>query len=176
MLRLHCRKKMQHEAAAVLLIGVFGLILDCGSAGNRPMLNEGNRVMKIEFKRSGGFSPITNASGVVEFTDGNAEVRSSNGTYSRQLAPDEVAKLRTAADPATLAATAGTAGSSNDALRDGFQYDITVTAKDGKQQSLRINTAGPSSNVQNLSSGSAHLLQWIQGESQKILTHRATAR
>jgi hypothetical protein len=161
-------------AAALLIFGTVGLFVDCRVAANRPILNDGSTVMKIEFKRSGGFSPITNASGTIEFTDSGAEVQAANGAYQRNLTPDEAAKLRSAADQTT--SPASVPASQNDALRDGFQYDLTVTTKDGKSQTLKLNTAGPSSGLEALSAGSAHLLQWVQNESQRILAHKTAAR
>ena len=167
------RKPLKLKAAALIIVGTVGVLLDCRVAANRPILNDGSTVMKIEFKRSGGFSPITNASGTIEFTDSGAEVYAANGAYQRNLTSDEAAKLRSAADQTTSAASA--APGQNDALRDGFQYDVTVTTKDGKSHTLKLNTGGASPALNALSAGSAHLLQWVQNESQRILAHKTAA-
>src|SRR5579884_4258969 len=53
-----------------------------------------NRVMKIQFKRSGGFSPMTNVTGEVQFNDESAEVTSPGGTYRRTLSAEERTELR----------------------------------------------------------------------------------
>src|SRR4051812_763664 len=85
------------------------------------MLKKRSKVVKLEFKRSGGFAPITNASGSVTFGDNDAHVSANDGNYQRALAPNEAEALRAAADPSNLS-KAGTPPT-NRALRDGFQYD-----------------------------------------------------
>ena len=102
-----------------------------------------------------------------------AEVSAANGAYQRNLTPDEAAKLRSAADQTT--SPASVPATQNDALRDGFQYDVTVTTKDGKSHTLKLNTAGAGQALDALSTGSVHLLQWVQNESQRILTHKTAA-
>jgi hypothetical protein len=137
------------------------------------MLKKRSTVVKLEFKRSGGFAPITNASGSVTFGDNDAHVSANDGNYQRALAPSEAEALRAAADPSNLskAATPPT----NRALRDGFQYDFVITTKDGARHNLTINTAGPT-DLNQLSPNAAQLLKWAADESQAILKHRSAAR
>ena len=124
--------------------------------------------MKIEFKRTGGFSPITNASGVVDFNGAAAEVTTPNGSYKRALTSEEAEKLRDLADPQKLSAPP--ANAKPDSVRDGFTYEVIVTTSDGKQHTLT------SADLQKLGGAGAQLIKWVQQESQKILAHKAGAK
>lgn len=137
------------------------------AAKKAPILDERSTVMKIEFKRTGGFSPITNASGVVEFKDDAAEVSSPGGSYRRSLSADEASTLRSASSPQNF--TAEDAGASSDQVRDGFNYQITITTSDGKQHVFDSNE------LQKLPAEGAHVLTWVRQESQRILAHKAKA-
>src|SRR3954453_15006070 len=95
--------------------------LSC-AARNAPILNERSSVMKVEFKRTGGFSPITNASGTIEFKDNAAQVSSADGNYQRSLTPEESSNLRAAASPQNF--TQQDAAAASDRVRDGFNYQI----------------------------------------------------
>jgi uncharacterized protein RhaS with RHS repeats len=111
--------------------------------------------MKIQFKRSGGFSPITNVAGEVQFNDGTAEVTSPDGTYRRSLEPQERRQLRDLAQPQPEQTNAP---SGPGKLRDAFQYDILVTTADGK--------------THRLTSPAAPLLKWVKDESDRILAKK----
>jgi hypothetical protein len=111
--------------------------------------------MKIQFKRSGGFSPITNVAGEVQFSDDNAEVTSPGGTYRRTLGPEERTELQNLAH-SQAEQTYSQSGPGK--VRDAFQYDIAVTTADG--------------NTHKLASPSASLLRWVKDESDKILQHK----
>ncbi|MBV9268475.1 MAG: dipeptidase, partial [Acidobacteriaceae bacterium] len=130
--------------------------------------NQGQTAMKIEFKRTGGFSPITNASGVVEFKDGSAQVISPAASYERSLTAEEAAHLQSIAAPGKL--ESATASPSHDRSRDAFQYQVTITTKDGKQQTFN------SAELEQLSPEANQLFTWVQKESQKILAHKAGNR
>ena len=129
--------------------------------------------MKIEFKRTGGLSPLTNSGGTVNFSDNAARVVANDGKYQRELTSEEIQQLKSAADPASLASRGGSQ-SANPQLRDGFQYSITITTNDGRQHSMTINTAGSSGELDKLSPAIAQLLGWVEQESRSILTHKAT--
>jgi hypothetical protein len=139
-------------------------MLSCGAEKHRTIGAE-NTVVKIEFKRSGGFAPITNASGFVDLKDDSGQVVSPSGEYHRSLTADEAAQLRSIAAPENLKAASGSPVSGE--ARDAFQYQITVTTKDGKQ--LTFNTA----ELDKLSPQGHKLLSWVQNELQKILAHKA---
>jgi hypothetical protein len=125
-----------------------------------------NTVVKIEFKRTGGFAPISNASGVVDLKDDTGQVLSPSGGYRRSLTPDEAAQLRSIASPENF--TAGNAPPSGGPARDAFQYQITVTTKDGKQHTFNTGE------LDKLSPQGHQLLSWVQDEVQKILAHKVT--
>ena len=129
--------------------------------------------MKIEFRRTGGLSPLTNSGGIVNFLDNAASVVANDGKYQRELASDEIQQLRAAADPARLASP-GSSQPANSQLRDGFQYSITITTGDGKRHSMTINTAGSSGELEKLSPSATQLLGWVEQESRSILTNKAT--
>jgi hypothetical protein len=140
------------------------------SGSKQPgILKKRSAVMKIEFKRSGGLAPLTNASGVVTFTDTGAHVSSEDGKYQREMNREEADQLRAAADPSN-------ALSGNEQLRNGFQYSVTTTTNDGKRHTRAVNSALSSQELSKLSPGAAHLLQWIEQESQKILASKASGR
>jgi hypothetical protein len=115
--------------------------------------------MKIQFKRSGGFSPITNVAGEVQFNDDTAQVTSPGGTYRRTLEPEERTQLRDLARPQP-GQTDSQSGPGK--VRDAFNYDIVVTTVDGKTHKL--------------TSPSASLLRWVKDESDKILAHKMEQR
>lgn len=121
--------------------------------------------MKVEFKRTGGFSPITNASGTIEFKDDVAHVSSPEGNYQRSLTPEESSNLRSAASPQNFAGQ--NAAASNDQIRDGFNYQITITTSDGKQHTFN------SGELQKVPEAGAQFMKWVQQESQRILAHKA---
>src|SRR5690242_14729847 len=59
---------------------------------------KGTVIMQIKFARSGGFAgAATNVSGVVEFQDTGARVRSDRPGYERAMAPQEAQQIRDAA-------------------------------------------------------------------------------
>jgi hypothetical protein len=150
----------------LLLITFVGAAsaLSC-SARNAPILNERSTVMKVEFKRTGGFSPITNASGTIEFKDDAAHVSSPEGNYQRSLTPEESSNLRSAASPQNFAGQDATA--SNNQIRDGFNYQITITTNDGKQHTFN------STELQKVPEAGTQFIKWVQQESQRILAHKA---
>jgi hypothetical protein len=123
--------------------------------------------MKVEFKRTGGFSPITNASGTIEFKDNAAQVSSADGNYQRSLTPEESSNLRAAASPQNF--TQQDAAAASDRVRDGFNYQISITTSDGKQHTFN------SGELQKLPDAGAQLIKWVQQESQRILAHKASA-
>lgn len=111
--------------------------------------------MKLQFKRSGGFSPITNVAGEVDFKDDSAEVSSPDGNYRRALDENERARLQ---DLARVQLDLKNTPSAPGKVRDAFQYDITLTTGDGKPHKL--------------ASPAAPLLNWVKEESDKILQHK----
>src|SRR5262249_8717557 len=65
--------------------------------------NKRSPVMRITFARGGGFAaPLRpKVSGIINLGDNGSEV-SSNSTYRRTLAPEEVEQIRAGADPSEL--------------------------------------------------------------------------
>jgi hypothetical protein len=130
--------------------------------------------MKIKFVRSGGFAgAATNVAGTVEFDDHGGKVEGEAAGYHRELTPQEAERLRTDIEPGALAGAKG-ALSAPDAVRDGYQYDITVVTKDGKSHSLTLGEGSDQS--QAVAPGMADLRSWIQEEAQKIWSHRVSQR
>jgi hypothetical protein len=131
--------------------------------------------MQIKFVRSGGFAgAATNVAGRVEFDEHGGKVDGDATDYHRELTPQEAERLRTDADPSALS-SAKTALSAPGAIRDGYQYDITVVTKDGKSHSLTLGE-GASDQLQAVAPGVADLRSWIQAEAQKIWSHRVSKR
>jgi hypothetical protein len=131
--------------------------------------------MKIKFVRSGGFAgTATNVAGTVEFDEHGGKVDGEATDYHRKLNPQEVERLRTDVDPGALAAAKG-ALSAPGAVRDGYQYDITVVTKDGKSHALTLGEGG-SEQLQAVAPGVADLRSWIQEEAQKIWSYRISKR
>jgi len=124
--------------------------------------------MEIKFVRSGGFAgAATNVAGTVEFGEHGAQVNAEATDYRRELAAQEGAQLRADADPGELAKAAPPAGG---AVRDGYQYDVTVVTKDGKSQSVTLSPGDKAT------PGVARLGSWIQDETEKIWRYRVAAR
>ncbi|MBZ5727775.1 MAG: histidine phosphatase family protein [Acidobacteriia bacterium] len=145
-------------------------------ARGTAMLEERNPVMQIKFVRSGGFAgAATNVEGAVTFDETGAQVTSEASQYRRALAAEEAGPLRTAADPAALAGAKGALSAPAGAMRDGYQYDITVVAKDGKSHAFTLHD-GPSDELKNAAPGIANLAGWVQEEARKIWTHRIKQR
>jgi hypothetical protein len=155
---------MHHSWLILVTFVAAASSLSC-SAKNPPILDKRSTVMKVEFKRTGGFSPITNASGTIEFKDDVAHVSSPEGNYQRSLTQEESSNLRSAASPQNFAGQ--NAAASNDQLRDGFNYQITITTNDGKQHTFN------SSELQKVPAAGAQFIKWVQQESQRILAHKA---
>jgi hypothetical protein len=123
--------------------------------------------MQIKFVRSGGFAgAATNVEGVVKFGDDGAQVNSDAAKYDRKLAAEEAEQLRNAADAASRMTAKGSAKPGP--LRDGYQYEITVTTNDGKTHGLTL--------AEEVSPETANLGSWVQQESQKIWTHKISNR
>jgi hypothetical protein len=122
--------------------------------------------MKIEFKRTGGFSPITDASGEISFQGQGGEVTSPDG-YRRSLTKDELTELEGLSDDQNLR---GPHTAPPPAVRDGFTYEVTVTTDDGKKHTFS------SSELERAPAGLSHMLSWVQKESQKILAHKVQNR
>jgi len=148
------RSLLQRLAALPMLRSVFAGVPHPSNKNSAR-----NRVIKIQFKRSGGFSPITNVAGEVHFSGDGAEVSSSGGTYRRTLEAEERTQLQDLAHPEPQQPNSQ---SGPGKLRDAFQYDIAVTTADGKTHKL--------------TSPSAPLLKWVKDESDKILKHKVEPR
>jgi hypothetical protein len=141
----------------LVIMDPTGFARQFASTHNAPVHKGRSRIVKIQFKRTGGLSPITNVAGEVHFTDDGATVTSPGGTYHRQLAPEEQTQLQEAGGP-VAPAPSRTAPPSTGAVPDAYQFDISVTTADGKTQKL--------------TAPSANLLKWVKGESDKILRHK----
>lgn len=127
--------------------------------------------MQIKFARSGGFAgAATSVAGTVEFDEHGARVNGDGTDYHRELTPQETEQLRAAAEPGALTA-AKAALPAPEAVRDGYQYDITVVGDDGKSHSL---TLGEGPNQPR--NAASDLRSWIEEETQKIWRHRVGAR
>ena len=87
--------------------------------------------MQITFSRSGGFAgPATAIDGTVTVQGDTAHVTAASG-YRRDLTPDEIQSLRSAA-----AQPAPARAASPGPMRDAYQYDIRITRDDGSTQSM----------------------------------------
>jgi hypothetical protein len=122
--------------------------------------------MKIEFKRTGGFSTITDASGEVHSQTQGGEVSSPGSSYRRSLTKDELIELQKfSSDQAFgLSRTA----SPPTAVPDGFTYEITVTTDDGKTYTFDSSQPKRVPPTQ--------LLNWVQEECQRILSYKVKGR
>lgn len=137
---------------------------------------KGSVIMQIKFARSGGFAgAATNVSGVVEFQDAGARVRSENAGYEREMAQQEAEQIRNAAaaaiNPQVRAAMAAPS-----AQRDAYQYDVTVVKQDGSTESVRFTGEKTPEALQQLSPPAAQLASWVRQEAQQIWKQRAAAR
>lgn len=131
--------------------------------------------MQIKFARSGGFAgAATNVSGVVEFQDTGARVRSERPGYERQMAPQEAEQIRDAA-AAAVNPQLKAAMRAPSSERDAYQYDVTVVKQDGSTESLTFTEKTPEA-LQQLSPPAAHLASWVRQEAQQIWKQRAAAR
>lgn len=164
--------------ARVLLVVSGSCALAMAPAGAQTKTKpkrKGSVIMQIKFARSGGFAgAATNVSGVVEFQDTGARVRSERAGYEREMAPQEAEQIRAAAAAVTnpQVKAAMTAPSSQ---RDAYQYDVTVVKQDGSTESLTFTEKTPEA-LQQLSPPAAHLVSWVRQEAQQIWKQRAAAR
>ena len=116
--------------------------------------------MELEFVRSGGFAGMaTQVEGKVTLDGTAGQVTSSSG-YNRKLTSEEAAKLQSMAD-AALSQSAGPSGPGE--LRDGYQYDLTITTGDGKKRSI----------VTHGDSGVTGIFSWVRTECENIWKFRA---
>ena len=132
--------------------------------------------MRIKFGRSGGFAgAATNVSGVVDFQNAGARVRSEHAGYERKMSPREAEQIRSAATaPINLQIRAAmTAPSSG---RDAYQYDVTVVKQDGSTESVTFTGDKTPDALQQLSPSAAYLVSWVRQEAQQMWKQRADAR
>lgn len=114
--------------------------------------------MKFVFTRSGGFAgPATAIRGEVIFDHDAARVTSDLG-YERKLSSDEIQQLRDAIGQLSKSE------SPSRLLPDQYQYDIQITADDGKVQTLTLH--GDSSPQ------AKQILDWIREECRRIWAQR----
>jgi hypothetical protein len=127
--------------------------------------------MQIKFVRSGGIAgAATNVEGVVKFGDDGVQVNSDVAKYDRKLPAEEAEQLRSAADAASRATAKGAAGAEPSAIRDGYQYEITILTNDGKTHGLTLDGEG------GISPEIANLGNWVRQETQKIWSHKISNR
>ncbi len=133
--------------------------------------------MQIKFVRSGGFAgmPGLNVEGTIDLNGQGAKITSNSGKYHRDLAPQEVEQLRSAADPARLSKAKAALASKSQKVYDAYQYDITVATQDGKIHKATFN-AGGGEEVNQLVPGLGNLIGWIDDEAQKIRQQRLNDR
>jgi phosphohistidine phosphatase SixA len=123
---------------------------------------EKEQVTQIKFLKSGGFAGMaTNVEGTATLRDHSGEVTSVDN-YHRTLTTRELELLRHGADPKRLE----TAGTQN-AVPDGFQYEITVTPENGKSQTVTFHGEPPSGQPNSL-------YNWVAQECRRIWDHRAS--
>ena len=139
--------------------------------------NGGSQVMRIKFRRSGGFAgmPGLDVEGAVDLEDKAPKVVSKAASYQRTLDAPEIAQLRSAATPATILQAGKAVASRAGKIYDGYQYDITVETNDGKNESLTLNSAD-GAELNQMAPGLGHLVQWIDNEAQRIKEHRLRDR
>ena len=132
--------------------------------------------MQIRFVRSGGFSgAATNVSGTVEITPEGGSVRGEGAPYQREVPPQEAEQLRAGADPKVLE-RAKAALSKPSPVRDGYQYDVTVTGDDGSTSAVSFTGDGTSDELRQIAPGAASLGSWVRDEAQKIWKSKINAR
>jgi Emfourin len=124
--------------------------------------------MQIKFARSGGLAgAATNVTGTVQWTDRGVQVTAEGTDYRRDLPPAEAQQLEGQADPSALTRVRRDS-SSTAAVRDAFQYNITVITRDGKAHLFTFTgVAAPSE---------GSLLAWVEQEARKIWKFRANQR
>ncbi|WP_263383738.1 protealysin inhibitor emfourin [Granulicella arctica] len=114
--------------------------------------------MEISFTRTGGFvGRATNVSGVIHTDAHGVHVSAPGSDYRRDLA---VAEAKQVEDLVTRVPGQGSNQPGHSPVRDGFQYDVSVTMEDGETHSIP-----PSAQTQGLS-------DWVQRETQRIWEHR----
>jgi hypothetical protein len=120
--------------------------------------------MELTFSRSGGFAALPlGIGGKVTFQGKVARVTSEGG-YQRDLTPDEIRTLQTAAANLPEKQSAGGPGQ----LRDAYQYDIRITRDDGRTQELVAH--GESSAEMD------GILDWVRSECDRIWAHKTRQR
>ena len=133
------------------------------SGGQQSLLRQDReRVMKMEFSRSGGLAGMaTSVNGVVTFRENAGEVSSPNG-YHRVLTVAEVDSLcKTLAQPELRRSSTDTN------LRDAYQYQVVLKLESKKSQSFVLQEGGREGNTN-------PLLSWIMQECQRIWEHRVS--
>jgi hypothetical protein len=118
--------------------------------------------MELQFSRSGGFAgPATEIGGTVVFSEGGATILAEGSRYRRELAAEEAARLRQAAERAKGAPVSTGPGD----LRDAYQYEVRIGPIDGKTTVLTSHgeTYAPQAEV---------LMRWVQEECNRIWDFR----
>jgi hypothetical protein len=119
-------------------------------------------LMEIDFVRSGGLAGmLTQVEGKVVFNGSSAQVNSPSSGYTRKLDPQEIATLQSAAESAARQQTTGGPG----ALRDAYQYEIHITANDGK--TYHVTEHGESAGTP-----TSALAEWVRQECERIWEYR----
>ncbi|HEY1241118.1 MAG TPA: hypothetical protein VGF16_11200 [Bryobacteraceae bacterium] len=164
-------------AQVLLLSGSCAIaMLPAAAQTKTSKKQKGSVIMQIKFARSGGFAgAATNVSGVVEFQDTGARVRSEKAGYEREVAPQEAEQIRNAA-AAAINPQAKAAMKAPSSQRDAYQYDVTVVKQDGSTESLTFTGEKTADALQQVSPAAAHLISWVRQEAQQIWKQRAAAR
>jgi len=132
--------------------------------------------MQFTFSRSGGFAgAIRNVQGTVSFKNDGAEVTSET-SYHRALANDEIEQLRAGADPAQLTKAAAQIAARTKGSADLDRYHITVQTEDGKSHNVDLSTSGASNELQGVAPATLAFIRWMSDESKKIQAHRAAGQ
>ena len=128
--------------------------------------------MRITFARGGGFAaPLRpKVSGTINLGDNGSEV-SSNSTYHRALAPEEVEQIRAGADPSELTRAERQVAANTSGAGDLDHYVITVTTKDGQTHEISLNMSGAPNEMKNVSPATSKFLTWVRNEVRKIQAH-----
>src|SRR5262249_2835591 len=97
-----------------------------------PTATGRNQVMQIKFTRSGGLAAIPGLTveGTVDVGGPAARVTSEPSKYRRDLAPDELERLREAVERVSVPKARAALASRAATVYDAHQYDITVTTTD----------------------------------------------
>jgi hypothetical protein len=161
--------RISNSFCAVLFVSALLFLFACHHSNG--MSKREDQVVEISFVRSGGFAgPATRIQAKVNLDKPDGQVVSEPSKYNRQLTASESERLRHAARELS-SGTPSFSTASPGAVRDGYQYDITINTKDGKTHTVSLQQNAPAPNTV-----SPDLVTWVQEEAERIWAHRIANR